>query len=144
MEPFGLDDSSLFLCVGRDPFRLIDTRDVHGIGADLLELAAAHVFVEQRGLSRKDLEHPLVDAVLGQETMHIDGPRVSDPMTPRYRLLLDRRLPLWLGQEYERGRLDVEADTPSLDLADENARGRRPLHHDAHRERRRRGREKSS
>ena len=74
---------------------------------------------------QREFEHALVDAVLGKETMHIDGPRLPHPMTPRYRLLLDRRLPLRLGQEHDRRRLDVETDTASLDLADENTRGRR-------------------
>src|SRR6266576_4414680 len=38
--PFGFDDSPLFLRNRRDPFRLIEARDVYRIGADLLELAA--------------------------------------------------------------------------------------------------------
>jgi hypothetical protein len=41
--PFGFDDSPLFLRNRRDPFRLIEARDVYRIGADLLELAATEV-----------------------------------------------------------------------------------------------------
>jgi hypothetical protein len=36
--PFGFDDSPLFLCNRRDPFRLIEARDVYRIGADLLDV----------------------------------------------------------------------------------------------------------
>jgi hypothetical protein len=34
--PFGFDDSPLFVCNRRDPFCLIEARDVYRIGADLL------------------------------------------------------------------------------------------------------------
>src|SRR6266545_2336040 len=85
---FGLDDASLLFGDRCDSFRLVDARDVHRIGADLLELAAADVLVEERGLGGEDLEHSLVDTVFGEKAVHVDGARLSHPMTARDCLLL--------------------------------------------------------
>jgi hypothetical protein len=115
---FELDDPALGVRLRRGG----QGRHVDRVGARLLEVAHPYVVVEQLALGGHDLQHPLVDTALGEEPMDVDRPRLAEAVEPGDGLVLDRRLPLGLGEHDHRRRLDVEAHPTGLDLAHQHRR----------------------
>ena len=94
-----------------------DTSD--RVGAGLLQVAHPHVLVEQPALGGQDLQHPLVDAVLGEQAVDLDRSELTHAVAAGDGLLLDVGFHCG-SQRHDRRRLDVQADAARLDLADEH------------------------
>jgi len=58
----------------------------------------------------QELEDPLVDAVRGEQPVHVDAAHLAHPVRAGDRLLLDRGRQLRLGDDHHQGGLDVQAD----------------------------------
>jgi ATP-binding cassette subfamily B protein len=98
-----------------------------GLGADRVRrrpghVAAARVLVERLPLGREQLEYPLVDAVLGEQPVHVHPADLAHPVGAGNRLVLGRRRELGLGDDDDRRGLDVQAHPARLDLRDQHRR----------------------
>jgi hypothetical protein len=85
--PLVFDDAPLQLRLTRDLSCGVDTGRIDGVRRRVLEIAPPHVLVEERGFACEYLEHPFVDAVFGEEAVYVDPPDLTEPMTPRDRLI---------------------------------------------------------
>ena len=120
-------------CLSGDRCGALVVGDIDRFRCGVFHGARSHVLSEQCRLAGESYEHPLVDAVLGEEPMDLYGSDLSHPVAARDRLVLDAWLPLRFGQHDHRGCLDVETHTTRFDLADENRwipLGREPVNHD--------------
>lgn len=109
----------------------LNLRDVDGVRADLGDLTASRIVVEQPGLHCEQFDHPLIHAVLDQQPVGLDRSDLAHAMEARDRLLLQGGLDLRFANHDDVGGLDVQSHPAGLDLGEQDRvaiDSREPVH----------------